>query len=271
MAHMEDNFSNLKRYARIWRQSVVMNFRVNTTSPIEFISYITAKILRMAFFFVFVLALFRNTGSIVGYNVGEVMLFFAMMNTIDVSFQLLCRGLMTVPAAIRKGEFDILCTKPVSPFFYSCFKMFDFMDLATVPAALILLGLAIQQLPQALSVQVVLLSVIFWICSLLMAISLNTIIVSLSFWVTEIENGIWIYRDLVYVGRFPPEIFPSSIQSIFTYVIPIILIVATPAKALMGKASSSMIIIDLVITAALVLVASLIWKKALRRYASASA
>lgn len=268
---MDASSPQLKHYYRIWRQSVVMNFRTNTSSLLEFITYVIAKMLRMAFFFVFVFALFRNTKSIVGYTEGEVLLFFAVMNTLDISFQLLCRGLSTVPAMVRRGEFDVLCTKPISPFFFSCFKMFDFMDLATVPAALIFLGVAIQQLPNAIAFQQILLACICWICSLIMAISLNTIIASLAFWVTEIENGIWIYRDLVYVGRFPPEVFPSSIQSFFTYFIPILLIVATPAKALMGKASASILFLDILITVLLALLASLIWKKALRRYASASA
>lgn len=248
-----------------------MNFRTVTTSWLEFVCYVVAKLLRMGFFFVFVYALFRNTESLVGYSKGEVLLFFAVMNTVDIAFQLIARGLTTIPSMVRRGEYDILLSKPLSPFFASCFKMFDFLDLTTVPAAVAFLGIAIHTLPYQLTPQHILIAVLCWVCSLIMAVSLNVIIASLAFWVTEIENGFWIYRDLVYVGRFPPEVYTSSIRTIFTYLIPILLIVSAPAKALMGQASFGMVAASLIATILLVALARITWQKALRHYASASA
>ncbi len=248
-----------------------MNFRTNTSSPIEFVSYIIAKTIRICFFFFFVYALFRNTQTLVGYSRGEVLLFCVFMNTIDISFQLFCRGLTTVPTMVRNGEYDTLLTKPVSPFFMSCFKLFDFMDLATLIPSVALVGLAIHELPYSLGASQILLAAVCWICSFLMAVALNVLIASLAFWVTEIENGIWIYRDLVYVGRFPPEIYPKGVQTFFTYVIPILLIVATPTKALIGKATTPMILTTLGMTIFLLLLSRFTWKRAIRRYASASA
>lgn len=268
---MDDRFSRLRQYVRIWRQSNIMNFRTNTTSVLEFVSYIIAKTLRIGFFFVFVYALFRNTESLVGYSRGEVLLFCVFMNTIDITFQLLCRGLTTIPNMVRKGEYDILLTKPVSPFFLSCFKMFDFMDFFTLIPAIILLGFAIHELPYSLALGNVVLAMICWVCSLIMAVSLNVIIASLAFWVTEIENGVWIYRDLVYVGRFPPEIYPTSIRNVFTFLIPVLLIVSTPTKALIGQADPMNLVAMICMTCLLIVLSHLLWIKALRRYASASA
>lgn len=268
---MAVNYSALKHYWHIWLQSNVMNFRVNTSSKLEFVSYVVAKILRLCFFVFFVFALFRNTESLVGYNRGEVLLFCSFMTTIDVAFQLFCRGITTVPTMVRKGEYDILLTKPVSPFFLSCFKMFDIMDLVTLFPTIYFVYLAVQQLPYSISGFNIGLAAVAWICSLIMAVSLNVLISSLAFWVTEIENGVWIYRDLVYVGRFPPEVFPQTIRNIFTFVIPILLIVATPTKALTGKADALTIVVMFMMTLLLITLSSLMWKKALRRYASASA
>ena len=268
---MDDRLTRLKHYLRIWRQSNVMNFRVNTNSKLEFFSYVIAKTLRISFFVVFVYALFRNTQTLAGYSRGEVLLFCVFMNTIDIAFQLFCRGLTTVPTMVRKGEYDILLTKPVSPFFLSCFKMFDFMDFFTLIPSLFFIGLAIQELPYQLTLPHILLAAVCWVCSFVMAVSLNVVIAALAFWVTEIENGIWIYRDLVYVGRFPPEIYPSKIRALFTFLIPILLIVATPTKALIGQASPSLLFAMVAMTLFLVFLSRTVWQKALRRYASASA
>ncbi len=225
----------------------------------------------MSFFFVFVFALFRNTSALVGYMRGEVLLFFAFMNTIDVMFQLTCRGLMLVPAMVRKGEYDTLLTKPVSPFFLTCFKLFDFMDLGTFVFAIGFLAYAIRDLPYALGGTQILIAAVCWICSFVMAVCLNILIAALSFWTTEIENGMWIYRDLVYVGRFPPEIYPVGIRKAFTYVLPILLIVSTPTLALIGRVQAPTLALMLCMTAILVLLSRFVWLQGLKRYTSASA
>ena len=255
---------------RVWKRLVVMNFRTNTTSWFEFVSYVFAKLMRMGFFFVFALALFRNTKALVGYSQGEVLLFFAIMNTLDVMLQLFCRGLTTVPQLIRRGEYDALLTKPLSPFFYSCFRMFDFMDLATAPAAIAFLLFAFQHLPYAVAPSALLLGSIVWLLSFVMITALNTFIVGLAFWLTEVESGIMIYRDLVYVGRFPPDIYPHGVRVIFTYFIPILLIVTTPTLVIIGRAQPSLLVIDIAMTAILTLLAYTTWTRGLRRYSSAS-
>lgn len=271
MAPMAVNFKTITHYYRIWKQSVLMNFRVNTASKIEFVCYVIAKVVRLGFFFVFIYALFRNTATVAGYARGEVLLFCAFMNTIDIAFQLFCRGLTTVPNMVRKGEYDILFTKPVSPFFLTCFKMFDFMDLATVGAALVFLVIALLELPYTLLPSNMLLAIVAWGCSLLMAIALNVMIAALAFWVTEIENGVWIYRDLVYVGRFPPEVYPEHIRQFFTFIIPILLIVAMPTQVLIGRARPTYFFVMGGMTLVLLLVSRFVWQRALQRYTSASA
>lgn len=248
-----------------------MNFAMYSASRIEFITYIIAKLLRMAFFFVFVFALFGNTREIVGYSKAEVLLFFAIMNTLDIGLQLIYRGLTQVPVTIRTGELDLVLTRPLSPFFWSAFRMFDFYDLTTIPAAVFFLAYAIHLLPFSLNAMMILQGIFFWCVSFSIALLLNILIAAAAFWLTEVENMVWLYRDLAYMSRFPPNIFPTGIRWFFTLCIPILVVTTYPTKALLGHLSSLEMGWAILLVIGLTLFTHHIWQKAIKRYTSASA
>ncbi|MBI3626804.1 ABC-2 family transporter protein, partial [Candidatus Uhrbacteria bacterium] len=98
----------------------------------------------------------------------------------------------------------------------------------------------------------------------------NLAIVSMSFWTTELENAWWLYRDIAYVSRFPPEILPVVIRAVFIFIVPILVVVSFPTKALLGLLSGPLIIWAIVCTAIFLALALKIWGHAIKRYTSAS-
>jgi ABC-2 type transport system permease protein len=271
MALMEDSFSFIKHHWRVWKRMIVMNFATYSASRVEFASYTCAKLLRMGFFLVFVFALFGNTKSIAGYSEAEVLLFFAVMNTLDIALQLIYRGLTQVPTTIRTGDLDLILVKPVSPFFWSAFRMFDLYDLVTLPAALFFLGYAIHRLATFPSPEQIFLGCFFWMISFILSLLLNILIAASAFWITEIENGVWLYRDLIYMARFPPEVFPGGVRWFFTFIIPILVIASFPTKALLHRLSLLEGLWALLLVIGLTLFTRWVWNKAISHYTSASA
>lgn len=265
-----DARSSLKRYARVWKQMVIMNFATYSASRIEFICYLAGKLLRMGFFFVFVFALFSKTTSLMGYSKGEVLLFFATVNTLDIGLQLFYRGLTQVPNSIRNGDVDLVLNKPISPFFALSFRIFDVYDLMTIPPSIFFLGYAIHLLPFSLSAEQIALGIFFWFIALFLSYCLNIIFAACAFWITEIENGIWLYRDMVYMGRFPAEIFPAGVRAAFTIFIPILVITNFPVKALLGRLTWTEGIWGCAIALIIGYFTYALWNKALRHYTSAS-
>lgn len=262
--------NTVQRSFRIWLRLVSAAFASNSASRLEFCCYVLSKLLRMGFFFAFAFALVGRQQHYAGYSQGEVLLFFAMMNVVDNILQLFYRGLTVLPRQVRTGDFDFVLSKPVSPFFWSTFHMFDFFDLTTVPATLGFLWYAIHLLPSTPPLSAWLLSGFCLFLGIILAFLLNILIATLAFWSPEIENGVWLYRDLSYVARFPMEIFPRGIQWTMTYLIPIFMIVSFPAKALMGRLSLDLIMASAVLTLLLTVFTYHLWKSGLARYTSAS-
>lgn len=268
---MEGKIKTLRRYLRIWRRSIVINFSILAASRLDFFTFVIAKLVRMGFFLVFVVALFGHVPRIAGYHKGEVLLFFAVMNFIDIFVQLVWyRGMTDLKRLISRGDFDLVLTKPMSPLFWTAFRIFDFFDLTTVPAAIAFLWYALHVLGRSFATPQILASILMLCLSLVLAFAINLILASITFWTTEIDNAWWIYRDTIYVARFPPTIYPIALRSIFTFVFPILVIVTYPTRALLGELSSLEVLWAVVATALFLAIAMLVWRKALQHYASAS-
>jgi ABC-2 type transport system permease protein len=262
--------NNLLRYLRIWRKAAVLNFTILVASRIDFWTFIPSKLVRMGAFFVFALSIFKPGTMIAGYTAGEALLFFAVMNLIDVLLQIFYRGLTDHPRIVKNGDFDFVLAKPLNPLLWSTFRIVDLLDVITIPVAVGLLWYAIQQTHQSFTIQQWILAAALLIASFIIGICLNIIIASLSFWTQETEQ-IWrTYRDIAYTARFPPEIFPSALRLIFTYLIPILVVVSFPTKALLHRLT----LFELSWTAALLifipLLTNYIWNKGLAHYTSAS-
>lgn len=273
MQRQDDKLSTffLLRYLRIWLTQVQLGFSVIAASRLDLVTFVLGKILRMGFFFIFAVSLFTNTDAILGYTKGEVLVFFASMNLIDVVTQLFWfRGLTDFQRLVSRGDFDVVLTKPISPLFWAAFRMFDFFDLLTLPAAGLFLWYAISLLPTAVTAPDALLAIAAFLFSCVLAFSINLTFASLAFWTTEIENIMWSYRDMIYVARFPPEIFPTSVQFIFTYLFPILIVSIFPARALLGDVPPSLFVILASVAIGWLLMSRLIWRGGLRHYASAS-
>jgi len=270
---MEDKSSStFGRYFRVWKRSVVINFSIIAASRIDFFTFVFAKLVRMGFFLVLALTLFSTTQTIKGYGKGEVLVFFAVMNFIDVFVQLFWyRGFTDLQRLVRNGDFDLVLTKPLSPLFWSAFRIFDFFDLTTIPAAILFLWYAFSQLPVFPSGENIFLGIVVLLVGFLLAFAVNLMLASLTFFTTELENAWWIYRDIVYVSRFPPEVFPRVARCVFTFIFPVIVIVIFPAKALLGLLTLPMIIWTFATSLLFLFLALKIWHAALRHYSSASA
>lgn len=258
-------------YFRLWWKLAVANFSALATNRLDFFSFVAGKTVRMIFFVAFFSGLFAVVPAIAGYTKGEVLLFFAVMNFMDIVIQLFWfRGMTDLQRVVRTGEFDAVLTKPMSPLFWTSFRMFDFMDLLTVPVALAILVYALSLLPAPLTFGGIVLALLLMCLGLVVAFAVNLALAALTFWTTELDQAWWIFRDVTYVARFPADIFPQFIQVLLTFVFPVFVIVVFPTKGLLGILSPLLIVWAFVAAVLFLLLALGIWRSALRRYTSAS-
>ena len=262
---------NRARYIRIFFLAARMQALRLLTKRFALVAYGAGKLLRMGFFLVFGLALFKNSSSIAGFSRGELLVCYAMMNAVDVVTQMIfLRGLTQLQMLIKKGTLDQLLVKPVSPLFWLSVSLFDWIDFVTLPGVIAYLWYAVRALEYAPSAANIAFACGLGVVGIAIAYGIMLSIAAVSFYVEDAENMWWLYRDFIYSSRNPPAFFPHGVQSVFTFIIPIFTIVSFPALGLVGRLSGWLALWACVAAVLFVTLGVLLWRRGLRMYSSAS-
>lgn len=260
----------VRRYWRIYKQATVNRFAVYASSRLDLMTFLLGKLIRMGFFVIIAVSLFNHTKTIAGYSEGQVILFFAVMNMIDVLQQMIWyRGMYNLKDWIRRGRFDQFLVEPVSPMFKMVGMQMDLFDVITFPVAIVYLIVALTLLPTAPQLGQILIAFMLFICSMLLAFGINLCVASLAFWTTENESAWALYRDALYVARFPSEIFPRLLRTFFLFAIPILAMVTFPAQAFMGILTPTTVLVVGAMTLLWLAIGLSLWRIGLKRYTSA--
>lgn len=259
----------MKKYFLVWIQLTKNAFSTILSSRIDSFSYLSGKILRFFFFLFLIQGIFQYTNELVGYSKNQVILFFLTYNLIDVTAQAFFRGIYTLKHDIRKGNFDFFLMRPINPLFYVLTKLTDLLDFIFLIPIVYLTVQTVQNLGAVMPVSIGM--YIFFLClGLIIVLAIHVFTAALSIRTVESDHIIWLYRECMTLGRFPPEIFSSKIQFVFTFFIPVIIATGFPVKALFGQIDMQMILLGVVITFLFFGLSLLVWKNNIKYYSSAS-
>lgn len=258
------------KYFRVWRQLAVMAAASYMSNRIEYSSYFLGKVLRFLLLLLMIVSIFNHAGNIAGYTKYQTIAFFLTAFLVDTIGQAFFRGVYLFRDDIRKGNFDFVVSKPINSLFYSLLRLPDFLDVIFLVPLSALIFYTFSQLGIFQNSLIIFLYLAFVFLSIIIIAAIHIISVSFAVWTMESESFIWIFRNAMFIGLFPPEIFSSSVQLIFTFAVPIIIIVAVPAKALLGLLTFEMAIIALAVAFVFFGGSLLLWRVALKHYSSAS-
>jgi ABC-2 type transport system permease protein len=233
------------------------------------ILFIIGKILRFGFFLLFLIILQTRTKGIEGYNLWQIIFFFATFNLIDTLPQLLFREAYRFRSYVVSGEFDFFLTKPISPLFRSILGGSDILDLSMLFISTAFIIYASTNIA-GITLFGALAYIALIINAFIIAMSLHIIVIAIGVLTTEVDNTIMLYRDLTQMGRVPVDIYREPLNWIITFVIPVGIMMTFPAKALMGLLSFQFILISVLISGTLLVVSLSFWKFALKNYSSVS-
>lgn len=259
---------NLRRYFKIWWMMSRNSFSMVFSQRLSFFVFLTGKILRFSFFFLFLFFLLKGTKTLAGYTSNQAILFFLIFNLIDTITQFFFREVYRFRPLIIKGNFDYVLVKPFNSLFRVLMGGADIIDFVLIPPqifAVIYVGSLLA--PTVLST---LYFVLLLINGLLIATALHIGVLAFGIVSLEVDHTVMIYRDLVSLGRFPVDIYKQPLQGILTYIIPVGLMITLPAKALMGLVSFNGIVISFVFAAIVLYISLRFWNFALTKYTSAS-
>lgn len=255
---------------KVWLQLTKCAFASYATHWLDAGCFLLSKVVRFGFLGLMIISLFHFTTTFAGYTRDEALLFYLTYNFIDVLTQALFRGIYLFARDVNRGNFDFALIKPVSPLLYSLLRETDILDILFLIPITVLLVLDVSRL--AIIHGLVRLSEFtgFVVLGLIISLSLHILSAGLTLITLESDHIIWFYRRTLMIGSFPPEILPTAWQLFFTYAIPILIITAFPAKALLGRLAPFSALAAVGIAVIFLTGSLLVWRVSIRRYSSAS-
>lgn len=260
---------NLRRYAKVWWILTIKASQIAFASRFGAVLFVLGKLIRFIFFLLFLIIIVSRTKVIVGYSLWEVILFYATFNIIDVFVQFILREVYRFRWYIVTGDFDFFLTRPLSPLFRSLFGGADPLDIPMIFLSLGLVAVSIMNIGN-ISPPAALLYLALVINGLIIALAFHIFVLAIGVLTTEVDNTIWLYRDLTQMGRFPIDIYREPLRSVLTFAVPVGIMVTFPAKALLGILTLPAILISFIVGIGFLWASLIFWRYSLKNYASAS-
>lgn len=257
-------------YWRVWMRMAAMSLQAQLTYPLGSLGFLIGKLIRLVFFFAFVAAAFRHTPTLAGYTLIDMALFFLTFNVVDMTAQIFFRGIYGARRAVQDGDFDFYLIQPCSPLFRLAFTTVDFLDVITILPVLVMIGVVFARLPEALGIGRYALYFLLTANALSIALSIHVLVAGLAVRTQELENAIWIYRDVMFMGKFPVDIYGPTARWVLTLVLPIAVMTTFPAKALLGSLEPRWTAYAFALNAALLAAAGWFWVNSVKQYTSSS-
>mgnify|MGYP001078054541 CR=1 FL=1 len=260
-------FKKIKRNLKILLLLTYNSLKITSQSRQGMIFFTLGKILRFLLLFGIIFLVFSKTKIIAGWSLKQVIILYLTFNFIDTFSQVLYREVYRFRPLVVSGNLDLILVKPYHPFLRLLLGGVDLFDLLLLLPYLFLLLLFIFQ--ENVSFFSFLLYLVLVVNGLIIATAFHIGVLGFGLLTTEIDNVIMIYRDLLNLGRFPIEIYQQVISLIFTFIIPIGVMITFPVKALFGFLSFKNIVFSFFISFFLLWLSVKLWQIGLKRYQSA--
>jgi ABC-2 type transport system permease protein len=264
------------RYLRLLRAFARFGLLNEMAFRANFLVKVTVELLWLSLLMIFYQTVFRQTSTIEGWNEAEFLIFigcyWALEGVIETFFLENCNAFSEL---VRKGDLDVVLLKPIDEqFLVTCRKI----DWSTAPnilvgAGVILTGLA--QLPAwHFDLGWFLLFLGLFVCGVAMAYSFLVILMATAVWLIRNQSLMelwWLFTTLM---RYPRDIYTGAIgtpmQWVFSFVVPILLVVYVPAKTMLQLVELPFLAVMGMSTVVLLWLSRQFFRRALRSYRSAS-
>lgn len=265
---MEDRLNFLK-LAKLWWKMTAMVSQNAFVSRFGALLFLFGKFIRFAFFLFFLLIIASRTHAIVGYTIWQIVLFYLTFNFIDSLAQFFLREVYRFRNYVVTGDFDYFLTKPVPVLFRLLFGGSDVLDVPILIISGVFIYICFMHIP-SITVLSSLAYLTLLINGFIIMLSFHILVLSIGIVTTEVDNSLWLFRDLTQMGRFPIDIYQNPLRSVITFVIPVGIMITFPAKAAMGILSFDSMVIAILISLLFLFLTIRFWKFSLKRYSSAS-
>lgn len=220
----------------------------------------------------FLVVIFGDAKQIAGWGFWELTFLLGVHELIYLfSWLTFINNLMEFSRWIRLGKFDMTLLKPVNHRFFVSFNSIDLSGaLGGIFNTTLLIGLSLIKLNLSFNFS----RVLFFIFGLMISYAVFYLLVfllsSLSLYWVKAETFLdWLMESTDF-DRYPAEMYSDWFRFFLFTFLPILFLAYTPTAILLGKLPWYYDFFGLVIVVWLYFVSTVIWRKGLRHYESAS-
>lgn len=221
-----------------------------------------------------VFVLFGHAGRISGFGITEALLFYGLAAVTFGTTDFLLGSVERLGAHIRRGTFDTMLVRPVSPLVQLATDEFSPRRLGKVVPAAIALGYALAHVEVGWTPARIVAVPLLMVCGIVICGSVWTIGSCIQFFVTEAGE---VANSVTYGGQalteYPLAIYGRGVVRAVTYVVPLAFVSWQPGLFLLGRADPLGMPAVLryatpVVAVVLAALAVLVWRTGLRHYRS---
>lgn len=255
-------------YAALWKNSVAreLGFKAN------FLLWIAVEILWFSLQLVFIGVLYRHTDNIGSWNKWQVVMLIGASHFIQQIFQAFFLVNMTnLSELVRTGKLDFFLLLPANTRFIVSLRQVDLGSFVNAASALGVIVYAAHQLQYTPEFWQIAGFLALCLAGIAVHYSLMFLLATASFWTVRAQGIVWAYYNLFQIARLPDEAFRGVFKAVFTFALPMLLVVNVPVRLLADKLADPWSIVQLLIMGMVCALASeWWWAKSLKRYTSAS-
>lgn len=261
----------IQHYGRVYLKLIEMNFHSWATYRANFINSIVGSMSWGIFSVVSILLLTSRVQSVFGWTRYELYLLTGCYGIVIGVFHILfSRNFERLSRVIHQGQLDGILLKPMDSQFLVSSWNIGLGTALRVLFSFFFVLYVLDKMKMTVSPVSILNFLILLVVSVTLLYSIWFFLCTSMIWFTRLSNLVDFLFTITGMSRYPPEMTRGLKYNVFIFILPIVLIVATPTKALINRTLGGDVYLLIGFTVFFFVLSRWFWKFALRYYTSAS-
>lgn len=257
------------RYLKLYGDFAKQNLLTMMEYKNDFIIGVASTLLTQVCGVFFIWIVFENVGEISGWTFYQVTFVYGLLTLAKAIDMIFFYNLAAVGVDyIRKGEFDILMIRPVSPLFQIIAGKAQQEGFGLAIVGVLVILKSILELNLGLGLTGVVMLVIFAVCGGLIIAAISVISATSAFWTVSSSIVMETVASLQECALYPIVIYPKFLRFVLTWVIPYGFASFYPANYFFDKGYYTYSLLSPLVALFLWCTALKVWDYGIRHYAS---
>lgn len=261
----------MRYYWEVYKRLIKINFAAWVVYRGNFLNNLIGDTVWGVFHIVSILVLTSSVSSVYGWSKNELIILTASFSVLWGFFHLFfARNFEEMAEIINLGNLDTYLLKPLDSQFFLSFYYVNFSGFIRTIIGLAVLFYVVLVNKFQISLVNIFNYLILTACGLILIYSVWFLLASVIIWFPRLTNLVYFLFTISGISRYPPETLKQFNTFTFIFLLPLVIFVSTPTKALLNKPVFGNSLILLALTVIFLVASRKFWKFALRYYTSAS-